>query len=175
MCNVLIRESFKRHDVNSPAEALGYVRNRLTKFFSTTKERNIRDGMDIAFCAIDFQNKELHFAGANSNCIIVRNDELEVMRGSRQHVGYTENPKPFAYHIVDIEKGDRIYLYSDGFPDQFGGEKGKKFGKPQLHGLLEKGGNVSMGELGKLLNKELDDWQGDNSQVDDITILGVEV
>ncbi|MDG1331190.1 MAG: PAS domain S-box protein [Crocinitomicaceae bacterium] len=175
MCNVLIRESFKRHDVNSPAQALDYVRRRLTMFFSSTGEKNIRDGMDIAFCAIDFSNNEVHFAGANSNCIFVRDGQLEVLRGSRQHVGYDENPQPFENHTVEIKKGDRIYLYSDGYTDQFGGENNKKFGKPKLHNLLEQGTNMPMIELGKLLNKELDVWQGDGMQIDDITILGVEV
>lgn len=175
MCNVLVRESFKRHDVNSPAEALDYVRRRLTTFFQTTEERSIRDGMDIGFCAIDFENNQLHYSGANFNCHFVRNGELEVLRATRQHVGYDENPQPFENHVVDISKGDRIYFYSDGFPDQFGGEKGKKFGKPRLHKLLENQENLSMDGLSQVLNKELDEWQGDNNQVDDITVLGVEV
>ncbi|MFK7787296.1 MAG: PAS domain S-box protein [Crocinitomicaceae bacterium] len=175
MCNVLVRESFKRHDVNSPAEALDYVRRRLTTFFQTTDERSIRDGMDIGFCAIDFENEKLHYSGANCNCAIIQNGELEILRATRQHVGYDENPRPFEDHIIDIHKGDRIYFYSDGFSDQFGGERGKKFGKPQLHRLLENKDNLSMSDLGELLNKTLDEWQGDNNQIDDITVLGVEV
>lgn len=175
MCNVLVRESFTRHDVNSPAEALDYVRTRLTNFFSTTQEKNIRDGMDIAFCTIDDENKKLHFSGANSKCILVRNGKLQEFRGNRQHVGYDENPSPFTHHILDIEKGDRIYLYSDGFTDQFGGEREKKFGKLQLHNILKNAGKLSMNELGDLLTNKLDAWQGDIDQIDDITFLGVQV
>jgi len=175
MCNVLVRESFKRQDVNSPAEALDYVRNRLTTFFSATKEKNIRDGMDIAFCAIDFKNEKLLFSGANNNCVMERKGELTILRGNRQHVGYDEKPKPFENQEVKIEKGDRLYLYTDGISDQFGGENGKKFGKPKLHKLLKNDQNLSMNDLSSLLNSELDKWQGDRAQIDDITILGIEV
>lgn len=175
MCNVLVRESFTRHDVNSPAEALDYVRTRLTNFFSTTQERNIRDGMDIAFCTIDDENKKLYFSGANSKCVLVRNGKLQEFRGNRQHVGYDENPRPFTNHALDIEKGDRIFLYSDGYTDQFGGDKEKKFGKLQLHNILENAGNLSMTELGELLTNKLENWQVAVDQVDDITFLGVQV
>lgn len=175
MCNVLVRESFARHDVNSPADALNYVRTRLTNFFRTTQEKNIRDGMDIAFCVIDYEKGELNFSGANSKCILVRNGELSEYRGNRQHVGYDENPDPFTNQTVKIEKGDRIYLYSDGYTDQFGGDKEKKFGKLQLHNILKNAENLSMTELGELLTNKLEDWQGTVDQVDDITFLGVQV
>lgn len=175
MCNVLVRESFTRHDVNSPADSLNYVRMRLTKFFSTTKEKNIRDGMDIAFCVIDSELSQLYFSGANSKCILVRNGKLTEYRGNRQHVGFDENPDPFINHTIKIEKGDRIYLYSDGYSDQFGGENEKKFGKLQMHKILENGSNLSLTELGKLLEDKLNEWQGSIDQVDDITFLGVQI
>lgn len=176
MCNVLVRESFTtRHNVHSPASALDYVRTRLTNFFSSTPEKNIRDGMDISFCIVDDDKSKLYFSGAHSRCVLVRNGQLFQHRGDRQHVGYDENPKPFTNHIIDIEEGDRIYLYSDGYTDQFGGEKGKKFGKLRLHKLLMNNGNLSMNELGELLAKTMDDWQGDIDQVDDITFLGVQI
>ena len=176
MCNVLVRESFTtRYNVNSPAAALDYVRTRLTNFFSSTPEKNIRDGMDISFCIVDDEKSKLYFSGAHSRCILVRNGQLFEHRGDRQHVGYDENPKPFTNHVIDIEEGDRIYLYSDGYTDQFGGERGKKFGKLRLHKLLMNNGNLSMNELGELLAKTMDDWQGDIDQVDDITFLGVQV
>lgn len=175
MCNVLVRESFTRHDVESPADALNYVRSRLTNFFSSSQERNIRDGMDIAFCVIAKEEKKLYFSGANSKCILVRDGELMEYRGNRQHVGYVENPDEFTNHEIDIEEGDRIFLYSDGYSDQFGGEKGKKFGKIQLHAILKNDANLSMNELGKLLLNKLDTWQGTIDQVDDITFLGVQI
>lgn len=175
MCNVLVRESFTRHDVESPADGLNYVRTRLTNFFSSSQERNIRDGMDIAFCVIDNEEKKLHFSGANSKCILVRDGELKEYRGNRQHVGYVENPDEFTNHEIDIEKGDRIFLYSDGYSDQFGGEKGKKFGKIQLHTLLKNNADLSMNELGELLINKLEAWQGTIDQVDDITFLGVQI
>lgn len=173
MCNVLVRESFTRHDVNSPAGALEYVRIRLTDFFSNTDERNIRDGMDIAFCAVNDQNNQLYFSGANSKCILIRDGELTVFRGNRQHVGYDENPSPFEDHTIDFLPGDRFFLYSDGLTDQFGGDNGKKFGKTQLHALLRT--NLPMNKLGALIAAELEDWQGDSEQVDDITLLGVQL
>ena len=173
MCNVLVRESFTRHDVNSPAGALEYVRIRLTDFFSNTDERNIRDGMDIAFCTVDDENNQLYFSGANSKCIQIRDGELTVFRGNRQHVGYDENPSPFEDHVIDFLPGDRFFLYSDGLTDQFGGDSGKKFGKTQLHALLKE--NLPMDKLGALIAAELEDWQGDSEQVDDITLLGVQL
>ncbi len=175
MCNVLVQESVTRHDVNSPADALNYVRTKLTNFFSNTQEKNIRDGMDIAFCIVDSLTNKLYFSGANSSCILVRNGQLFEQKGNRQHIGYDENPDPFTNYIIEITKGDKIYLYTDGFTDQFGGEKGKKFGKLQLHNLLKNFKNLSMNEIGEFLTTKLDDWQGDVSQVDDITLIGIQV
>lgn len=175
MCNVLVRESFNRHDVHSPAEALEYVRLRLTNFFGNTSEGSIRDGMDVSFCTMDDENHQLYFCGANSKCILVRDGELTVYRGHRQHVGYDENPMPFENHIIDVLPGDRVYLYTDGLTDQFGGSDGKKFGKVQLHELLKNPENLPMNELGERLNAQLTEWQGSTEQVDDITILGIQL
>ncbi|NVK65779.1 MAG: PAS domain S-box protein [Flavobacteriales bacterium] len=175
MCNVLVRESFNRHDVHSPAEALEYVRQRLTNFFGNTSEGSIRDGMDISFCTMDDENSQLYFCGANSKCILVRDGELTVYRGHRQHVGYDENPMPFENHVIDVQPGDRVYLYTDGLTDQFGGSEGKKFGKVQLHKLLKNPEDLSMNELGEHLTTQLETWQGTTEQVDDITILGIQL
>ncbi|MFD1550955.1 hypothetical protein DNU06_04870 [Putridiphycobacter roseus] len=172
MCNVLVRESFTRVEVNTPAEALDFIRKRLIAFLGSQQEKIIQDGMDIAFSVLDQVNSKLYFAGANISCIIVRGNEAIEHKGNRQHIGYMDNPKPFSNHVIDIEKGDCIFLYTDGFMDQFGGEKNKKYSKKRLHQFLIKKSHLSMAEINKLLEEEFMIWKGDFEQIDDVTIMG---
>jgi len=133
-----------------------------------------RDGMDIALCKM---NKEkVEFAGAFNPMVIIRNNEIIEVKGDAQPIGYYTGEKiPFTKHEVKIEKGDMIYVYSDGFQDQFGGEKDRKYMAGRFKKLLLNISSDTCQEQLQTLNDEFEIWKGENEQVDDICIIGVRV
>lgn len=175
LCNRLIKESFTSTKVHSPGEALDLIRERLNSFFRMKKTMQIQDGMDLSYCVLDESKKELHFSGANSSCIIIRNKEVIIYKGDRQHIGFSSKQKKFTTHIINVESGDSIYLYTDGIVDQFGGPHNKKFMRKRLHQLLAKNYDAPMEKQSEILQQELLTWKGSYHQTDDITILGVRI
>lgn len=175
MCNVLVRESFVQHDVNSPSDSLDFVRKRLIKFFGSHDRKVIRDGMDIAFCVINKKANQVYYAGANSHLVIVRDGEILEHKGEKQHVGYNENYTPFSSHVIDIKKNDCLYLFSDGYCDQFGGRRDRKFTRKKFYQLLIETSHLPMKDVKVVLHNEFLDWKMENDQIDDITVLGVRI
>lgn len=175
MCIVLIKETYTRHEINSPAEALEFVRSRLVKFFKASKDNIVRDGMDIAFCVLNKTKKELYFSGGYNSCVIIRGRQILEYKGDKQHIGYTDNPKPFNNHIIKVKSGDLVYLYTDGIKDQFGGERKKKFTKKRLHELLVDSNQLSMEDAHDFIETAFENWKDNNEQIDDVTILGVRI
>lgn len=173
MCNTLIYESFKQNDIENPAQALDFISQKLINLLRSNKHKNMRDGMDISFCIHDPIRNKLNFAAAYNSVILIRNDELIEFRGDNQHVGYSENISPFTNQSIDVKKGDKIILYTDGYKDQFGGEKGKKFLKKRLHELLLLYNDLPMKQLKSILNVEFENWRGEEDQIDDVTIMGI--
>lgn len=142
----------------------------------------VRDGMDIALCSLKLSensapsgNYELQFSGANRPLIIVRNGELIKIKPDKQPIGKSTNNQPFTSHTITVLKGDMVYLFSDGYADQFGGEKGKKFMTKQLYDLLIQIANKPLSVQQNTLKQTLKTWQGNYHQVDDICIMGVRI
>lgn len=175
MCNVLIRESFTRQEVNTPSEALDFVRSRLINFFKSKRNGRIRDGMDVAFCVFNKSKNQLYFSGAYNSCVVVSGKSLKEYKGDRQHVGYTDKPSPYTNHIIDVKKGDMVFLYTDGYVDQFGGHGDKKYTKRKLHLLFRNAYYLTMEEFGKFLESSFIEWKGKFEQIDDVTVLGIRV
>lgn len=182
--------------VNTPAEALNFLNKGVSDTFTTGVGDNIvRDGMDIALCAIDFDNDLLFFAGAKNPVYIIRKDEGEhpieptlraegyalfELKGDKQPIGhYVGEFLPFNDKEFKLLKGDTIYVFSDGYPDQFGGEKGKKFMARRFKNMLLSIQGKSMADQQTHLDNALEDWMApggsDTSfeQVDDILVMGV--
>jgi len=147
----------------------------------TGKDLENKDGMDMALCIIDWENARIEYAGANIPLILLRStastpDELIEVSADRMPIGIYENTtKPFTRHTIPIISGDSIYLFSDGYCDQFGGPNLKKFKKKNLKKLLSEIHTLSMTDQRKKLKQNLDHWQGDLPQVDDILILGIKI
>ena len=158
--------------------------------------------MDCSLCLYDFKNMKLFIAAANNPVWIVRTgDRAEVIGNREQEKGnkstntyslipnhcieikpdkmpvgkHDKDQIPFTLHEVQLQKGDVVYTLTDGFPDQFGGEKGKKFMSKNLRELLAANAYLPMQEQKQLLEKTFADWVGDMDQVDDVTIIGVRV
>ena len=147
----------------------------------TGKDLENKDGMDMALCIIDWENARIEYAGANIPLILLRNTstsphELIEVNADRMPIGIYEHVvRPFTRHTIPIIPGDAIYMYSDGYCDQFGGPELKKFKKKNLIKLLVEIHSLSMTEQKKRLLRNLEQWQGDLPQVDDILMLGIKI
>lgn len=136
---------------------------------------DVKDGMDMALCSLDREKGVLEFAGANNPLYLVRDGELIETKADKQPIGSFDDRKPYTNHTVEVKEGDCVFILSDGFPDQFGGPRGKKFKYKPLKRILEKVGDSSMKEMHDLLEKTFADWRGDYEQIDDVCIIGVRV
>ncbi|MGL4595932.1 MAG: PP2C family protein-serine/threonine phosphatase, partial [Bacteroidia bacterium] len=141
----------------------------------TTDGAEVRDGMDVAAVAINENEQRVLFAGANRSLWLWRDGYMQIFRGDRRALGPQAGDEqvPFTNHSIPIQKNDVIYLFTDGFCDQFGGQEGKKFKQIQLQQLLTRIALLPMKEQQQILTNELDNWRGALEQVDDILILGV--
>jgi serine phosphatase RsbU (regulator of sigma subunit) len=136
-------------------------------------EDSIKDGMDIAVCVVDFDKNILWFTGANNPLYLVRNGELMHYRGDKMPVAIHYKMEPFTLHKIDLKKGDAFYIFSDGYADQFGGPKQKKFMSMQLRESLVAMAGMPMLKQGERLNEIFEEWRGDGPQIDDVTMIGV--
>lgn len=132
--------------------------------------------MDIALCSINEKN-ELAYAGANNPLWIIRNEskEIEEIKANKQPIGQFDITTPFTTHQTQLYSGDLVYIFSDGFADQFGGEKGKKFKTANFKRLLLSFKDESMEKQLKLINKAFKNWKGDIEQLDDVCIIGIRI
>jgi serine phosphatase RsbU (regulator of sigma subunit)/HAMP domain-containing protein len=141
------------------------------------EEASAKDGMDITLCSFDKKNYELEFAAAFNPLYLVRNGELFEIKGNKFSVGiYIEKePQKFTNHKLQTQKGDVIYIFSDGYADQFGGPRGKKFMEKQFRDLLLTIHAKPMPEQRRILEQTFEHWRGNEDQVDDILVMGMRV
>jgi serine phosphatase RsbU (regulator of sigma subunit) len=140
-------------------------------------ESSIKDGMDMTLCVFDFKNNKIDFAGANNPIILIRDNKPVKYRGDKFPIGaYIGNKtQQFTNNEIEIKKGDMIYMFSDGYADQFGGPENKKFLVRRFEELLLEIHNMPPEEQKEHLKTTLYDWMGNNGQVDDILIIGVRI
>jgi len=170
--NNALNRSVREHGLTEPGKILDRSRALLIQEFQKSEEE-VKDGMDIALCMI--RENELSFAGANNPLWIVRNGELLETRGDSQPIGKFDHSKPFTTHEFELQKGDTIYIFSDGFADQFGGEKGKKFKKLNFKKLLLSVEDKPIAEHKRIIEETFDSWKGELEQIDDVCVMGVRV
>ena len=134
-----------------------------------------KDGMDMALCSFDLKNKKVQYSGAFRPLIKINGENIEETKGNRYPIGggssYIKNG--FTTHEFDINEGDCFYMFSDGFPDQFGGPKDKKFMNKKFKELLQEIQSLLPKEQIFRLDTELKNWKGETEQVDDILVIGV--
>lgn len=176
----LLNQHVQEGKLTEPAEILSQLNNSVV----TTLKQNIasnmvNDGMEMSLCKFvcDGNKKKLVFAGANRPVYIVRNGEMICYEGNRLAIGghWFGNHKEFDQIEIPVEKGDAVYLFSDGFIDQFGGTENKKFMKRRFKELLVELSELPMDSQINGLHRRLLKWQGSNKQVDDILVMGLRV
>lgn len=162
----------KEMGLRNPAEILDELTKMVEETFSKEKTK-VSDGMDIALCVWNKKEK-LQFAGAFNPLYLIRNEELTEIKGDKQPIGKFVKRDPFTLHEVNLQKGDAIYLFSDGFADQFGGPRGKKLKYARFKEYLLEFNHLQGKALSEKLKEKLIEWQGDEEQIDDVCIMKVQ-
>ena len=179
----LLNKAVLEKDLNNPADILNYVNHQLTlALHQTFQESSVKDGMDISLCVLNTKTLELNYSGANNPIYIIHQIEnaetsiLEV-KADKFPVGafVDEQVQSFTSKQIQLQKNDLVYLFSDGFADQFGGDKGKKFKYKQLKDILLENQNLSMIEQRSILENSFINWKGKLEQVDDVLVIGIRV
>jgi len=157
-------------------EILNYLRDKIIHALGQTgKEGGSKDGMDMALCIIDPEEKIMQYSGANNPLYLVRNGELIETKADKMPVAIHERMDSFTNHEIQLVKGDSVYICSDGYADQFGGPKGKKFMYKPMKRLLVQIADLPMAEQQDILEKTIDEWQGSLEQIDDIVFIGIKI
>jgi len=142
----------------------------------TGKEGEAKDGMDMALVILDKINNTIQYAGAYNSLYLIRKGELIETKADKNPIGiYIKEMDSFTNHDIQLEKGDTFYIFSDGFVDQFGGEKNMKFKSKRFKELLVELQEKPMIEQKEILDSTVDEWRGEIPQVDDIIIVGIRV
>lgn len=172
VCNNALNRSIKEHGLTDPGEILTKTREIVIQEFEKSDEE-VKDGMDIALCSL--KGHQLQYAGANNPLWICRNGEILITKPDKQPIGSFRSSNPFTTHFVDLQKGDIVYIFSDGYADQFGGEKGKKYKAAKLKELLLFNNHLEMEKQKEVLENSFEEWRGNLEQVDDVCIIGVRI
>jgi len=161
----------------SASEILNQLRNYIKNALRQKGDANeTRDGMDIALCVFDFEQDKLQFAGAKNPLVIIRNNQITIIKGDKMPISFNTNERPFKNNDINIRKDDMFYMYSDGYIDQFGGEKDKKFSKKRFRQLLLNISELPIDEQKNTLENTLNSWIKSGiskEQIDDILVLGI--
>ncbi|MFH1321997.1 MAG: tetratricopeptide repeat protein [Bacteroidota bacterium] len=185
--NDLLNQIIIEKGVENPGEILTHLNNGIKSVFTREgAEQEAQDGMDMVLCVFDKDLKTLEFAGAKNPLLIIQNGELKQIKGDKYPIGgETERNYKFTNHQTDLQKGNMVYMFSDGYQDQFGGSKdlagtssygaGKKFMIKRFKELLLTIQDKPMQEQKEILDKTIKDWKGNNEQVDDILVIGIRV
>lgn len=175
--NGLLNELVNEHNVTEPAEVLNKLREKIiTSLKQTGRSGENKDGMDIVLFRIDPSGKELCYAAANNGFLLIRDGAAQEHAGDKQPVGiYNDQPAPFRQFTITLQKGDLIYSFTDGYPDQFGGPKGKKFKYRQLNEILTGNSGKTLKDQKNILSWHFENWKGELEQVDDVCVIGVKI
>jgi len=172
VCNNALNRSVREYQLTTPGEILNKSREIVIEEFEKADE-DVKDGMDIALCSIE--GNKLLYAGAHNPLWIIRNGIVLETKANKQPIGQFRKSAPFNTHAFDLQKGDTIYLFSDGYKDQFGGEKGKKFKTKAFRELLISIQEKTMEDQKTFIDDVFEKWKGDLEQIDDVCIIGVRI
>jgi len=163
--------------LRQPAAILDKLTELVVDTFSQsdTSKTNIKDGMDIAICALDNSTLKLEYAGANNPLVLIRGLEVIETRADKQPIGEFDNRVPFKNHEIQLQSGDCVYIFSDGYADQFGGPKGKKLKYKTLKDLLIEINHLDMKAQLKRMDEAFMEWKGEYEQLDDVCLIGLRI
>lgn len=170
----LLSEIVIERKIKDPGTVLNQLREEIIRSLKTDEGYSM-DGMDCTFCRIDTEKQSIEYASANNSVYVIRKNELSDYKPQKMPVGYMENYVPFITKVLQLHKGDVIYTFTDGFADQFGGEKGKKFKYSQLKNKLVSISHQPLKDQQQDLDSSFEKWKGALEQVDDVCIIGIRI
>ncbi len=176
VANSMFKEVFINRKISNPSEILKALDEELEKSINKNQDATFNDGMDVSLIRINKVTNELAFAGAFRSILISRKGEITELKGSRYPIGfYSGIAKTYETQVFQLEKNDSVYLFTDGFIDQFGGEKNKKLNKSNFKDLLSTIHEMDMNEQEAFLEYSFNNWKQDNDQTDDVLVIGIRV
>ncbi len=181
VCSNALNRAVKEFGITEPGKILDKVRELVVETFvrkdsyGEKSETDVKDGMDISICSFNKKTNQLKWSGANNPLWLIRNATLIEYKANKQAIGKVDAPMPFTTHAIDVQKNDSIYLFTDGFSDQFGGPKGKKFKYAQFKDALISIQIIATETQALELNKTIENWKGQLEQVDDILVIGIKL
>lgn len=174
VCDNALNRATRELNIFQPSKILDAVSKIIIETFEKS-ENDVKDGMDIAICSWNTKTNVLEYAGANNSLYLVRNGELIETKADKQPIGKSIKRNEFTNNIIEIQKNDTIYLFTDGFADQFGGEKGKKFMYKVFKEMLTTYSSLPIIEQKEAIQSTFFKWKESHEQVDDVCVLGVKL
>lgn len=176
VCSNALSRCVKEFNLYDPGKILDKTRDLVLDTLKKSGQ-DVKDGMDISLLVKDRQTGNYFWAGANNPLWFIKDGikEISEITANKQPIGLSDSPAPFTTHKLNINAGDRLFLFTDGYADQFGGPKGKKFKYKQLENLLVSISAKDVDKQKKLLNSTFENWRNGHEQVDDVLIIGIKV
>jgi len=172
-----LNEIVSKDKITTPSLILDNLKAQVVKsLHQTDEDLSSKDGMDIAVCTLDIKNNIIEFAGAYNPLIIIKNNELIEIKGDKMPIGiYKYRKSDFTNHTINIEEEMNIYMFSDGYSDQFGGERNKKMGKKQFYNKLIEINKLAFNKHKQELLDFHETWKQKTEQIDDILVVGINI
>jgi sigma-B regulation protein RsbU (phosphoserine phosphatase) len=171
-----LSQAVNENKITRPDLILNNIRTEIIKALNAEGSEESKDGMDAVLCKLDINNMKLQYAAANNPFYIIRNNELLICKADKMPVGKGHDDNiSFTFNEIALHKGDVIYTFTDGYADQFGGPKGKKFKYKQLEDILMSICSLPLKDQSVVLNQKFEDWKGSLDQVDDVLIIGLKI
>jgi PAS domain S-box-containing protein len=174
----LLNQAIRERHLTRPAAILDFLNLSIQQTLNQYKQAGeLHDGMDIALCVFERKSRTMMFAGAINPLYIVRGQELIQVKGNRFSIGsyFDFKSRPFDHQEVEIKSGDMLYMFTDGYPDQFGGEHDRKFSYRRFRELLISVAHLPATEQREVLTARFTEWMDDGNQTDDVCVLGIRV
>lgn len=171
----LLNDIVRSRKITEPGKILDLLDEGVTTTLRQDEDSTTKDGMDIALCKINLAAGEVEYAGAHRPLYVMKNGVMEEIKGNKFPIGggIYKNQTNFTNTKVKLSKGDSFYFSSDGFPDQFGGTEGRKFGPKKTREIIERVHTMPMNDAIHVFEKEWEGWRGDTKQTDDVLLIGI--
>ena len=174
VCHNALNRAVREFSLTKPASILDKTAAIVLENFSKSEEE-IQDGMDISICALNTKTKTLEWAGANNSLLLIKNGQLTETKADKQCIGYNDNVKPFTNHLFNLQPDTSIYLFTDGYADQFGGQRERKLTKSKFKELLVSIQNLPIQQQATELDEFITNYKKETEQTDDILVICVKV
>jgi PAS domain S-box-containing protein len=171
----LLNDIVRSRKITEPGKILDLLDEGVTTTLRQDEDSTTKDGMDIALCKINLDNNTVEYAGAHRPLYIMKGGVMEEIKGNKFPIGggIFKNQTNFTNTKFQVAKGDSIYFSSDGYPDQFGGPEGRKFGPKRVREIVEAVYQQPMKDAMQVFDAEWESWRGDTKQTDDVLLIGI--